>query len=139
MSRFDPLTKLVIAALAAIWLPVAPLVFILPKFEKTFDDFNTELPLLTKIVMNAGKWLGGRLYPDQLIPGLAWLLLVTVIVAVWLGVRVVNAPPRQESLERRVIWMFSWFGVFSTILAVEVLVIVLAVFLPITKLVEGLT
>ena len=70
MGRFDSLTRLVIAAVVALWLPVLPLILIIPKFEKIFDDFNTELPLLTKVVTNAGKWLGGRLYADQMIPGI---------------------------------------------------------------------
>lgn len=52
------------------------MVFIVPKFEEIFDDFDTDLPQLTVVLMNAAKWLGGRLYEEQVIPGLAFLIFV---------------------------------------------------------------
>jgi hypothetical protein len=67
------------------------------------------------------------------------MVLATVLIAVWLGIRVANTPAKQESLEKRALWLFSGFGFFSAILAVEVLVIVLAVFLPLVRVIEGLT
>jgi len=52
----------------------AIMIFIVPKFEKIFEDFDTELPALTKFLINSSQWMAGRLYPDQMIPGLVWIL-----------------------------------------------------------------
>ena len=51
------------------------MVFIVPRFEEIFEDFDTEMPGLTVFLINFSKWLGGRLYEDQFVPGLVWLLL----------------------------------------------------------------
>jgi len=60
------------------------MVFIVPKFEKIFDDFGTSLPALTSMLIFGSKWLGGRAYPDQMIPGLLWMLLVPVFFVIFL-------------------------------------------------------
>lgn len=60
------------------------MVFIVPKFEKIFDDFGTSLPALTAMLIYTSKWLGGRAYPDQMIPGLLWMLLVPVFFVIFL-------------------------------------------------------
>jgi len=53
----------------------AIMMFIVPKFEKIFEDFDTELPGLTIFLMNTSRWLAGNL-PGQSIPGLVWLIFV---------------------------------------------------------------
>lgn len=60
------------------------MVFIVPKFEKIFDDFGTTLPALTSWLIFSSKWLGGRAYPDQMIPGLLWILLIPIGVVLFL-------------------------------------------------------
>lgn len=39
------------------------MIFIVPKFTKIFEDFDTELPGLTTMLMKASKWMGGFLLP----------------------------------------------------------------------------
>lgn len=51
------------------------MIFIVPKFEEIFEDFDTEMPGLTVFLINFSKWLGGRLYESQFVPGLVWVLL----------------------------------------------------------------
>lgn len=53
------------------------MIFIVPKFEEIFEDFDTEMPGLTVFLINFSKWLGGRggFYADQFVPGLVWVLL----------------------------------------------------------------
>ncbi len=58
----------------------AIMIFIVPQFEKIFEDFDTELPTMTKVLINFSKWLGGRLHPDQMIPGLVWVLFSPFII-----------------------------------------------------------
>lgn len=62
----------------------AIMVFIVPKFEKIFDDFGTTLPALTAYLIFASKWLGGRAYPDQMIPGLVWVIIAPIFFAIGL-------------------------------------------------------
>ena len=59
------------------------MLFIVPKFIDIFNDFGTELPWLTQMLINLSEWLGGPLLPmlgakgndEQWIPGLVWVLL----------------------------------------------------------------
>jgi type IV pilus assembly protein PilC len=60
------------------------MIFIVPKFEKIFDDFGTTLPILTAYLIFFSKWLGGRAYPEQIIPGLLWILLIPIFVVLGL-------------------------------------------------------
>ncbi len=57
------------------------MLFIVPKFTKIFEDFDTELPGLTTMLMNASNWLGGALLPGQTgIPGVIWLMFSPLII-----------------------------------------------------------
>lgn len=56
------------------------MIFIVPKFEKIFEDFDTQLPALTQALIQTSQWLGGRLYPNQMVPGFAYLLVVPFVV-----------------------------------------------------------
>ncbi len=51
------------------------MIFIVPSFEEIFEDFDTEMPQLTIMLIRFSKWLGGRLSEDQVVPGLVWVLL----------------------------------------------------------------
>jgi type IV pilus assembly protein PilC len=83
MEKAAKLKKRIIGAMIypAVVLTVAALIvlgimiMVVPKFEKIFDDFNTELPGMTKMLMFFSKWIGGRAYPDQWIPGAVWIAL----------------------------------------------------------------
>jgi type IV pilus assembly protein PilC len=58
----------------AVLIVMGIMMFIVPKFEAIFKDFDTELPKLTRFLINSSQWIGGRLYPDQMIPGFVILL-----------------------------------------------------------------
>ena len=96
MEKAAKLKRRIIGAMVypAVVLTVACLIvlgimiLVVPKFEKIFDDFNTELPLLTKILMNTSKWIGGRLYPDQWIPGFVWIALSPF--AIWFALKLLR-------------------------------------------------
>ena len=62
------------------------MILIVPKFVEIFNDFDTELPAMTKGLIEFSKWLAGPIIPqdkggngDQLIPGLVWVLLSPII------------------------------------------------------------
>ena len=56
----------VVISVAGLDLYMGIMIFIVPKFEKIFDDFNTTLPAMTLFLMNFSKWIGGRL-KDQIV------------------------------------------------------------------------
>jgi len=58
----------------------AIMIFIVPSFEKIFEDFDTDLPAMTQFLINGSAWLGGRLYPDQMIPGIVFVFFLPFIV-----------------------------------------------------------
>ncbi len=71
-----PCVVLSVAALIVMGI----MVFIVPKFEQIFADFNAELPGLTVVLINGSSWMAGRLYPDQWIPGAVYLLAAPFLI-----------------------------------------------------------
>jgi len=82
MEKAARLKKRIIGAMIypAVVISVAGLIvtgimlFIVPKFEKIFEDFDTELPGVTRMLIDSSLWLGGGLYEDQVIPGVVYIL-----------------------------------------------------------------
>ena len=63
------------------------MIFIVPKFVEIFDDFDAELPGMTKLLIEFAKWLAGPIIPadaggagGQLIPGFVWILLCPLFI-----------------------------------------------------------
>ncbi|MFP4224035.1 MAG: type II secretion system F family protein, partial [Phycisphaeraceae bacterium] len=65
------------------------MVFIVPKFQDIFADFEIELPAMTKMLISASAWLAGPLLeylggtaanPDQTIPGIVWIALSPIAI-----------------------------------------------------------
>ncbi|MCC6683332.1 MAG: type II secretion system F family protein [Phycisphaeraceae bacterium] len=55
-------------------------VLIVPKYEEIFVDFDTQLPTVTVMLVDWSKWLGGRLDPYQVVPGIAWFALAVMVI-----------------------------------------------------------
>ena len=90
----------------------AIMIFIVPQFEKIFDDFNTDLPMLTLYLMNAARWLGGSLYPhpDNPRPGLGHLLARSVLVHSPESQRYQEEPPWARNIVDRRHAPYPWPG-----------------------------
>lgn len=64
---------------------------IIPMYQRILEDFGVELPGVTKFIFNFTLWLSGRLYPDQIVPGAFFvvLLFIAAVIAAastfWLG------------------------------------------------------
>ena len=65
------------------------MLFIVPKFIKIFEDFDTDMPGMTIFLIETSKWLGGPLLgmlgadaynEDQLIPGIIWVMFSPIII-----------------------------------------------------------
>jgi type IV pilus assembly protein PilC len=59
------------------------MIFVIPKFEKIFEDFGTDLPFATKTLLFTAKYLMGVL-PDQPVPGILYLLLAFASIPLFL-------------------------------------------------------
>ncbi|MEX0775607.1 MAG: type II secretion system F family protein [Phycisphaeraceae bacterium] len=59
------------------------LVFIVPKFQKIFEDFDTTLPTPTQILINLSNWMAGPMNPtgnpNQWVPGIVWIILSPIV------------------------------------------------------------
>ena len=60
------------------------MLFIVPSFEAIFDDFDSKMPGLTVFLISLSKWLGGRLYPTQVIPGAVYVVASPIFIFLFL-------------------------------------------------------
>jgi len=54
--------------------------FVIPKFQKIFEEFGVELPGITVFLIRASKWVAGTLHPDQTVPGAVWILFSPLLI-----------------------------------------------------------
>ncbi len=58
------------------------MIMIVPKFRKIFADFDTEMPIVTEKLIAISAWMKGDLTPDQMIPGIVYVIFIPVFVFV---------------------------------------------------------
>jgi type IV pilus assembly protein PilC len=68
----------VVVIMVAVGILTFIMLFIIPKFEKIFKDFNMKLPWLTQALMDTSRWFGNYWYVLPLFP-LSWWLLIKLI------------------------------------------------------------
>jgi type IV pilus assembly protein PilC len=56
------------------------MVFVIPKFQEIFNDFDVELPGLTLWLIDASMWVAGEASPNQTIPGFVWIIASPFLV-----------------------------------------------------------
>jgi type IV pilus assembly protein PilC len=67
-----------VVILVAVSILTFIMLYIIPKFEKIFKDFNMQLPEMTKMLMATSRWFGEYWYILPLFP-LTWWLLIKLI------------------------------------------------------------
>jgi type IV pilus assembly protein PilC len=65
----------VVVILVAVSILTFIMLFIIPKFEKIFKDFNMSLPTMTKMLMATSRWFADYWYVLPLFPLAFWLLI----------------------------------------------------------------
>src|ERR1700722_19122468 len=65
----------VVVILVAVIIVTGIMVFIIPKFEKIFKDFNLKLPWPTQMLMQTSRWFANYWYVLPLFPLCWWLML----------------------------------------------------------------
>ncbi len=63
----------VVVIMVAVLIVTGIMVFVIPKFQEIFNDFNVELPGLTIWLIGASLWVAGQ-QVNQTIPGFVWVL-----------------------------------------------------------------
>ncbi len=69
-----PVVVIVVAVLILTFI----MLYIIPKFEKIFKDFNMKLPVLTEMLIACSQWFSKYWYVLPLFPLTVWLLLKLV-------------------------------------------------------------
>src|SRR5881227_2916158 len=64
-----------VVILVAVAILTFIMIFIIPKFEKIFKDFNMSLPQMTKMLMATSNWFANYWYVLPLFPLTFWLLI----------------------------------------------------------------
>lgn len=119
-------TVIALGVHAIFWLPLfLVLLLVVPRFERTFAEFKMQLPFLTEAVLATSRWLNNYWY----VLLLAFPFLLALDGAI---VFLLRREPRTRALG--MLWLLLWLVL--PVLAVPVLVV--ALWLPMIKLVEGL-
>ena len=71
-----PTVVIVVACLIVLGI----MLFIVPSFEAIFDDFDSKMPVMTDYLIKFSKWLGGRLYTSQVIPGSVYVIASPILI-----------------------------------------------------------
>ncbi len=78
------------------------MLFIIPKFEEIFTDFEIELPALTQGLINTSRWVAGT-NPGQEIPG--WYFIVFGLPVLWIAFKLVRkTPPGKAVVDVLLLW-----------------------------------
>ncbi len=73
------------------------MIFVIPKFQDIFNDFDVELPGLTIWLIDTSSWMAGTLYPDQVVPGAIWVLGAPVLLVIFLWLIRKTGPGRATT------------------------------------------
>ncbi len=73
----------VVVVSVAVVIVTGIMVFVIPKFQEIFNDFQVELPGLTIWLIQASLWVAGK-HADQAIPGAIWILASPVLFFLFL-------------------------------------------------------
>lgn len=88
MEKAEKLKKQVLGALiypvvvtvVAVGILMAIMIFIIPKFEKMFNDMNTELPMATQVLQGVSKFLIGG----------GWIIVIMIPIGGMMGVKFIK-------------------------------------------------
>ena len=73
----------VVVIMVAVVIVTGIMVFVIPKFQEIFNDFNVELPGLTVWLIGVSMWVAGQ-QDGQTVPGAVWILCSPFIVYLFL-------------------------------------------------------
>ena len=87
------------------------MLFIVPKFIDIFNDFDTELPYPTIVLINLATWLAGPIFglnPNQWIPGVVWVMASPFII--YFGIKLLRKTKPGKAFFDRLTLMIPIVG-----------------------------
>ncbi len=70
----------IVVICVAVLIVTGIMVFVIPKFQEIFADFEVAIPALTLWLVDTSAWVAGTRSDDQVIPGWVWILFGPVLV-----------------------------------------------------------
>jgi type IV pilus assembly protein PilC len=70
----------VVVICVAVLIVTGIMVFVIPKFQEIFADFEVAIPALTLWLVDFSAWVAGTRTADQVIPGWVWIIFGPVLV-----------------------------------------------------------
>ncbi len=86
----------VVVIMVAVLIVTGIMVFVIPKFQEIFNDFNVELPGLTIWLIGASLWVAGQ-QVNQTIPGFVWVLASPFLIFLFLKLIRKTGPGRAAT------------------------------------------
>ncbi len=91
----------VVVIMVAVLIVTGIMVYVIPKFQDIFDDFEVELPGLTIWLTNLSSWMAGN-NAGQNVPGAIWILGSPVLIILFLKLIRKTGPGRAVTDHIRV-------------------------------------
>jgi len=92
----------IVVIVVAVAILTGIMLFIIPKFEEIFTDFEIELPKLTQILINTSRWVAGG-GAGSGIPG--WIFLVFGGPVLWIAFKLLRkTPPGKATVDILTLW-----------------------------------
>lgn len=92
----------IVVIIVAVAILTGIMLFIIPKFEEIFTDFEIELPGLTQGLINTSRWVAGS-NPGQEVAG--WYYLVFGAPVLWISFKIIRkTPPGRALLDILILW-----------------------------------
>jgi type IV pilus assembly protein PilC len=70
----------VVVICIAVLIVTGIMIFVIPKFQEIFNDFDVELPGLTIWLIDTSMWMAGKASATQTIPGAVWVVASPFII-----------------------------------------------------------
>jgi len=131
-KRFDAVAGICVAVFVGMFTFYVLCLSVIPRSEKIFRDFDTNLGLGTKYVIRLSLWIRGDLYPTAVF---ATVMSALCGALLW---RIISAPtdtPLQSS--RRIALAAIKWGVLGALVAAALVAVTLG--LPLVRLITSLT
>ncbi|HRP61692.1 MAG TPA: type II secretion system F family protein [Phycisphaerales bacterium] len=77
-----------VVILIAVLIVTGIMVFVIPKFQEIFNDFEVAIPALTLWLVDTSAWVAGTRGAGQIVPGWVWILFGPVMV--WLFFKLIR-------------------------------------------------